>query len=366
MSEDESETSKLLADLAAMRTEMSELRAKVAELEDTRTAAATSAEASTERTDVSSRRRLLALAGGAAAAAVAGATIAGAQPAAAANGSPVILANNTTADAGQVISTFLNYSLPTANSSFRHLLVVGDSADAFSPGAAARTAAVSGYASRTVAIGVSGHSVSGPGVVAESDQSWSLQVGGTGRVFIGQAAAAGPPTSGSFSKGELVRDGNADVWVCVAGGAGAAAQWRKLAFEGSSPALRIISPTRVFDSRLVAPGSKLASGTSRTISVANGIDVNSGAVAVPDVVPAGATAVQFTLTVDGATNNGFLALTPGGSPTYTASTVNWTTATPTIASGGLCKLDGARQLTAFAGGPGASAHFIVDITGFYV
>jgi hypothetical protein len=376
-------TAALVEELQAMRSELTMLRAKVAELEST----AQRAEPVTPSSDPpaqgafpTSRRRLLALAGGAAGAAVAATTVLGARPAAAAlgDGTPVPLADNAISNSTNVSSTFLNYAIPTTNTQNRNLFVAGDVSVASTP-AADKTAAVSGYAGKTVKIGVTGystvsggkgvygHSVSGVGVQAESDQSWSLQVGGTGRVYLAAAAPAGPPTTGSFSTGELVRDGNADFWVCTVGGA--APQWRKLAFDGAAgplqPQLHIIEPTRVYDSRLPLPGTKLASDTSRTISVANGIDLNTGVASVPDVVPAGAAAVQFTLTVDSATNSGFLAATPGGSAGYKASTINWTETTTTIATGGLCKLDASRQLTIYAGGGGA-AHFLVDITGYYI
>ena len=101
------------------------------------------------------------------------------------------------------------------------------------------------------------------------------------------------------------------------------------------------------------------------ISVANGVDLSTGIASIPDVVPAGASAVQFTLTADGATGSGFLSVTPGDSTTYKASTINWTPTTTTIATGGLCKLDGARQLAIYAGGVG-STHFLVDVTGYYL
>ena len=371
----------LLDEVEALRSELVALRAALAELQAEQPSGDPTVEpvaGTPSEPPTTSRRRLLALAGSAAGAAVAATAVAGARPVAANNGDPVLLANNVVASGTPVVSTFLNYTIPTTNVASRNLFVVGDSATAFSP-AADKTAAVSGYSSKTVNVGVSGYStvpggkgvygssVSGVGVHAESSQTWSLQVGGTGRVYLAAAAAAGPPTTGSFSTGELVRDGNADFWVCTVGGV--SPQWRKLAFESAAtpagPQLHIIEPTRVYDSRFPLPGVKIADGQSRVISVANGVDLSTGIASIPDVVPAGAVAVQFTLTVDSATGGGFLAVTPGDSTTYKASTINWTPTTTTIAAGGLCKLDGARQLTVYAGGVG-STHFLIDITGYYV
>lgn len=258
------------------------------------------------------------------------------------------------------------------------LFVVGDDAAAFNP-PADLTAAVSGYAAKRVSVGIAGyasisggkgvygHAASGVGVHAESDQTWSLQVGGTGRVYIGQAVNVGPPVGNTYSKGELVRDGNADFWVCTTGGVNS--QWKKLAFDAPvaplPPQLHIVEPTRVYDSRLPGFGDRISDGQSRSISVANGIDIVTGAVTAPDVVPAGATAIQFTFTIDAAANNGFLAVTPGDAATFKASTINWSPTTPNIASGSLVKLDAARTVKVFAGG-GGSTQFIIDITGYYL
>ena len=104
---------------------------------------------------------------------------------------------------------------------------------------------MSGYSTVSGGKGVYGRSASGVGVHAESAQSWSLQVGGTGRVYLDAAAPSGPPTTGSFSTGELVRDGSANFWVCTVGGV--SPQWKKLAFEAGAtptgPQLHIIEPT---------------------------------------------------------------------------------------------------------------------------
>jgi hypothetical protein len=97
----------------------------------------------------------------------------------------------------------------------------------------------------------------------------------------------------------------------------------------------------------------------------NGIDLGSGAVTAPNVVPAGATAIQFTLTITEATTNGFLAVTPGDASQYKASTINWTATTPTIATGSLAKIAADRTVNVFAGG-GGGTQFIIDITGYYL
>jgi hypothetical protein len=129
-----------------------------------------------------------------------------------------------------------------------------------------------------------------------------------------------------------------------------------------------ITPARVYDSRLtMTPDTNgvLASGASRTVSVADARDVTTGAVTGP-LVPANATAIAYTLTATSTAAHGFLAVNPGGITAVTASTINWTSAADTIANTGVVKIDSTRTVTVVAGGPGASANFIIDIVGYYL
>jgi hypothetical protein len=104
---------------------------------------------------------------------------------------------------------------------------------------------------------------------------------------------------------------------------------------------------------------------ARVISIKDARDVNTGAVVTPDVVPAGATAVTFNVTVAGTSGNNFVSIAPGDAAAVTASTINWSG--PNLANGSVSKLDDNRQVKAFtgAGTPGALAHVIIDITGFF-
>jgi len=390
----------LLDELASMRAELASLRAEVAHLKGTAATDGPDADAdgATEPVPelaVTSRRRLFALAGGAAATAVVAATVGASRPAAATNGDPLVIANNTGSTAGvKVISTYLNYEVSSGNPDDKNLFVVGDATvAAFNP---PNPAAISGHAAKHVDIGVLGTatrstgtgvraiatstdfastalhatSVGGIAMVAASQNASDLRLNGTGRLVLGQHIASGPPTSGNYFQGELVRDANSDLFFSRT--SGLSTQWRKVVFEDALPAaatlppqLHIIEPTRVYDSRLPGFGDRISDGGSRSVSVANGIDINSGAVTVADVVPAGATAIQFTFTIDAAQNNGFLAVTPGDAATFKASTINWSPTTPNIASGSLCKLDANRTVKVFAGG-GGSTHFLIDVTGYYL
>ena len=423
MSQDSPRSPALLADdLAALRAEVAGLRAEVARLRADTPATADRAgpdhlDGDNEGTGevdgedalaVTSRRRLFALAGGAAAAATVAAVGGRAGPAAADNGNPILIATaNVSTAAIPVLPTKLDYTQSSNNNGGNSLFVVGDG-----PGAnSSVAAAVEGYASKHVGVGVYGTStvgfplsvgvsgsstdpagvgvlanspnigmygfstgstptsagvtgaaVDGYGVIAASANNIDLWARGTGRFLMDAFVPVGPPTTGTFVTGELIRDDNSDFWVCTTGGA--ASQWRKLV-PALPPQLHVIEPTRVYDSRLPGFSGRINDAEVRQLSVANGIDINTGVVSVADVVPAGATAIQFTFTIDAAANNGFLAVTPGDAVTFKASTINWSPTTPNIATGSLVKLDGARNVRVFAGG-GGSTHFLIDITGYYL
>ncbi len=129
-------------------------------------------------------------------------------------------------------------------------------------------------------------------------------------------------------------------------------------------ALVPITPARAYDSRLnMAPDANgaLASGSNRTVSVANARNVDTGAV-TGALVPSNATAIAYTLTTAGTTGAGFLAVNPGGTTAVTASAINWTTTGLSIANTGVVKLGPGSTITVVAGGAG-STDFIVDIVG---
>ena len=58
-------------------------------------------------------------------------------------------------------------------------------------------------------------------------------------------------------------------------------------------------------------------------------------------------------------------MNPGGDTVEGASTINWSAAGQTLANGVALTLNGSRQLTVVAGGPG-STNFIIDISGYWL
>ena len=127
-----------------------------------------------------------------------------------------------------------------------------------------------------------------------------------------------------------------------------------------------LTPTRVYDSRWPGGAGPLATGLDRTVSVKDGRDLDTGAVTALDVVPAGATAVAYNLTIAESVNSGFLAVTPGGSGTFAASSINWPIGGAVLANAAIVNVGANRDVTVFCGGlGGSSTQFIIDITGFF-
>ena len=215
--------------------------------------------------------------------------------------------------------------------------------------------------------GVAGYAAGGVAVYAQSDYGIDLEVGGTGRLLLSGTAghaAAGPPTNGLHATGEILRDTAGTFWACVAGGT--PGTWRSLGGVSTAGQLHVINPTRVYDSRIPTP-VPFNDSQSRLVSVADGINPGTGAVVTPNVVPAGAIAVAYNLTIAGGTGTGFLSIADGTQTSSSASAINWTPTSNTIANGGVVPVDATRSVKVFCGGgAGVSCNFILDITGYYL
>jgi hypothetical protein len=167
--------------------------------------------------------------------------------------------------------------------------------------------------------------------------------------------------------GELVLDAaTGDLFLCVvAAPAGQVGTWRKLAGPATAGAFHPISPTRVYDSRLDTRGRLTQTEGTRVTSVANGIDLGTGAVKTPNIVPPGATAIAYNLTVAETSGAGFLAVFPASDATFGASSINWDRADQLLANAAIVQVSAAREVKTSMGGGGAT-HFVIDVTGFLV
>ena len=117
-------------------------------------------------------------------------------------------------------------------------------------------------------------------------------------------------------------------------------------------------PTRVVDSRVASGGAgPIPGGSARVLSVANAL--TGGGV----VVPAGAVAVAYNLTVPNPSAAGHVRVMPGDAATVTsASAINFR-AGETIANASVVRVDAARQVKIYAG---TTADVIVDVVGYYL
>ena len=201
-------------------------------------------------------------------------------------------------------------------------------------------------------VGVFGGSGAGIGVQASAGRA-ALYVTG---------ANANPNTrTDAHNSGEIDIDSTGNLWFCVA--SGTPGTWRKLSGGGTAGAFHAISPARVYDSRW--PGdSPINPNTNRTISVANGRTLQ-GVVNATNVVPAGATAIAYNLTVTATVGAGFLSVAAGTATDITSSAINWSSTGLDLANGLIVAVDASRQVKVFAGG-GGGTHFIIDVNGYFL
>lgn len=113
-------------------------------------------------------------------------------------------------------------------------------------------------------------------------------------------------------------------------------------------------PTRVFDSEL--PG--IPPDVSTLISVAAAAN-GSG-----EVVPPGADAIAYTVTVVDPTTGGHLRVIPGDAPLTLTSTINWTRPRERIANSAVVGVDANRHI-AIHNGSTAPVRVLVDVAGYF-
>jgi len=168
-------------------------------------------------------------------------------------------------------------------------------------------------------------------------------------------------------RGELDVDADGVLWWCIA--SGTPGVWRELAGPSSAGAFHALPPGRVYDSRdpLPGPTGPLTAGQQRTVSVADRRVVGTGAVAVANFVPPGATAIAANVTVVETAGAGFLTVNPGGVTAVNAATVNWFAPGQILNNGVTLTLDATRKLDVIAGGgAGAATNFVIDVSGYYL
>jgi hypothetical protein len=421
-------TDDLLRELTEMKERLAAAEARIAELDTVRQAPLPDDEPVHRRGDLAAvpdhvaaaeevddpqpratdRRGLLKGAGIAAGAAVAavGATVATASPAAAANGDPLTLgvtnnqatsptksynASSTTHlfqfvdDPGVTPSTSNGYAALAGAASAIPIGTAGFSSSNFGSGVYGEATGTGGIAVWANASGTNSTGVQATGGstgvyvlmptvpntvgVQVAGGAAGIAVGSVGRgisidntttpLHIGPGSGTSAPSAAALL-GDIYADSNGVLYYCTA--AGTPGTWVRLTGPGTAGAFTAITPTRVYDSRI--SGGRLSNGQTRVVSVANGINVSSGVVTTPDLVPAGATAIQYNLTVVDTTGSGYLQVAPGDASAITSSSINWTATGQIIANGLMVKIDASRQVKAFA--MIGSTNFILDVLGYYL
>jgi hypothetical protein len=347
---------------------------------------------STDEVAASGRRNLLRLAG-AAAAGVAVATVSKSGSASAANGDPIMIGSvtntgtNPTALLGSTLTVLAPalYALSGGNTSADPGAigvlgttgggagVVGQNVSFAAPtvidgtGVAGwgDTYGVEGYSEDGV--GVRGQSNLNAGIDAISNSYIDLRCTGTGRMWLTDHTPAGPPTTGFYFAGEMIRDEGGNFFVCVTGDGSGPGSWRRIGGPATAGQFHAIDPFRAYDSRRSGypVNGPLTIGTNRVISVKDARD-DAGAVTAANVIPVGATAVSYNITViDPTSARGFLAVAPGNAASTTVASVNWFGTGQTIGNASVVKLDSSRQVKVFAGGQPGAAGFAIDVVGYY-
>lgn len=200
----------------------------------------------------------------------------------------------------------------------------------------------------------------------------SPSVGGHLRVMPGDVASTGA-SAVNFRPGETIANGlvtrvDAQQRIHIFNAAGGAVEAVVDVVGYFVPAvsapqggrLTAVTPIRVYDTAADAAGM-LGVGATRSVSVASQLAGLGGA---GDVVPVGATAVAYNITVVRPTAAGHVRVFPGDVASSSASSLNWTVPGDVIANGLQVRVAADRTIKVF-NSSGAPVHFLIDVLGFY-
>ncbi|MDQ1250473.1 MAG: hypothetical protein QG597_4852, partial [Actinomycetota bacterium] len=129
---------------------------------------------------------------------------------------------------------------------------------------------------------------------------------------------------------------------------------------GEAPAggrFTAITPVRVYDAA-ADPAGPLPAREAAVVSVATD---QRGA---REVVPQGASAVAYNITVVRPDGAGHLQVMPGDQVNSESSAINWTTRGDVVANGSIVKVDDERRIRVF-NAAGVPVRFLVDVVGYY-
>ena len=162
------------------------------------------------------------------------------------------------------------------------------------------------------------------------------------------------PAAGSYEKGDLVRNSDGDLFLCVAAGSaalGGSAQFRKVSGPSAAGSLHILStPSRIY---WTANGDgAFSNGTNRLISAVGS-------------VPTGASAVLVSLLVYGTSSDGYLTAYRQGSSNPGTINAYWGNVPGTqLASTTFIPLSAGREFRLLLSSSGGQAQVAVDLLGY--
>lgn len=272
---------------------------------------------------VTDRRRLLQRAGMAAAGVVAGGTAlaTATEHAAAANGDPILMGADTNS---ATASTKLTSDVPQSPGAVA-FGIVDRSLGAF-PG----SASIAGHSNGRFANALFGfHQTGGNGVCGQADGPAGVGVRGFAQQGIGGVLQGGranmaflpggpPPLQrlDAHTEGELVLDGNGDLWMCIE--PGTPGKWRYLSGRTPQRMTVLATPVRVYDSRPGFPPLNVPKGPWQPGEERN-IVVDPPGLIIPDN-----SEVFVNVTVTETGPPGWMSIYRPGQPWPGTSTVNWT------------------------------------------
>lgn len=216
----------------------------------------------------------------------------------------------------------------------------------------------------TGVLGVAGGSIDAAGVTGVALVFGpDLFANGTGVILQKATNTVGPPPGYDVFVGQLIRDSNGDMWLCMDTGnndLGIPPRWKKLGsltngYEGGATGL-LPTPVRMYDSRKT--GGPFYGATARSVQ----ITPVRPPFYDPAQVPFGAVGCVGNLTVVSPTASGYLVIYPQGSPTPATSTVNFV-AGQTVANSFVVGLGATGQVSIHSFTSG-HCHVVLDITGF--
>jgi hypothetical protein len=162
------------------------------------------------------------------------------------------------------------------------------------------------------------------------------------------------------------------MYVCVTGGTGSAAVFRKIAGPGTAGQFHVANPVRrAYDTRISQVNSGNAAqggqgvfvpGTTRTVD----LSLNFPGTSTP-LVPPGATAAVLTAAVFEIQAEGFLTLYPTGGTFAPVINVYWgNVAGSQTSSMTVVKLDASRRFDVRSTMLGTSVSVTFDVLGYYL